>query len=313
VPEVRYVVAHGQMAPSEVEERVGAFYDRKYEVLVSTTIVESGLDIPSANTLIVHRADRFGLAQLYQLRGRVGRAKIRAYSYFTTPADRLVTETADKRLKVLAALDSLGAGFQLATHDLDIRGAGNLLGDEQSGHIKEVGFELYQSMLEEAILEAKAGGMAARPEQFSPQISVDAPILIPEAYVPDLDLRMGLYRRLNELETQAEIDPFAAELIDRFGTLPPETANLLKIIEIKMNARAAMVAKLDVGPKGALVSFHNDSFPDLPGLLTYVERLKGTAKLRPDSKLVITRAWDDAEARLNGALQLSKGLAKILA
>jgi transcription-repair coupling factor (superfamily II helicase) len=312
VPEVRYVVAHGQMSPTEVEERMSSFYDRKYEVLVSTTIVESGLDIPSANTMIIHRADRFGLAQLYQLRGRVGRAKIRAYSYFTTPANRLLTETAEKRLQVLAGLDSLGAGFQLATHDLDIRGAGNLLGDEQSGHIREVGFELYQSMLEEAILEAKAGGIDARPDQFSPQITVDAPILIPDDYVPDLDLRMALYRRLNEFESPEEIDPFAAEMIDRFGKLPPETANLLKIIEIKMNARKAMVAKLDVGAKGALVTFYNDQFPDLPGLLAYVERLKGTAKLRPDSKLVITRAWPDAEGRLNGALQLSKGLARIL-
>jgi transcription-repair coupling factor (superfamily II helicase) len=168
-------------------------------------------------------------------------------------------------------------------------------------------------MLEEAILEAKAGGIDARPEAFSPQISVDAPILLPEAYVPDLDLRMGLYRRMNEFETRDEIDPFAAELIDRFGPLPPETANLLKVIEIKMNCRAAMVAKLDVGPKGALVSFFNDSFPDLPGLLAYVERLKGAAKLRPDSKLVITRAWPDPDARLNGALQLSKGLARIVA
>jgi transcription-repair coupling factor (superfamily II helicase) len=312
VPEIRTIVAHGQMAPTEVEERMAAFYDRRYEVLVSTTIVESGLDIPTANTLIVHRADRFGLAQLYQLRGRVGRAKIRAYSYFTTPADRLMTETADKRLKVLAALDSLGAGFQLATHDLDIRGAGNLLGDEQSGHIREVGFELYQSMLEEAILEAKAGGIETRTEAFSPQITVDAPILLPEHYVPDLDLRMGLYRRMNEFETRDEIDPFAAELIDRFGPLPAETANLLKIIEIKMNCRAAQVARLDVGAKGALVSFYNDSFPDLPGLLAYVGRLEGIAKLRPDSKLVITRNWADADARLNGALQLSKGLAKIL-
>ena len=312
VPEVRAVTAHGQMAPTEIEERMSAFYDRKYEVLLSTTIIESGLDIPSANTLIVHRADRFGLAQLYQLRGRVGRAKTRAYAYFTTPADRLITETADKRLQVLASLESLGAGFQLATHDLDIRGAGNLLGDEQSGHIKEVGFELYQSMLEDAILEAKAGGIAPRGEQFSPQITVDAPILIPDAYVPDLDLRMGLYRRMNELESPADIDPFAAELIDRFGKLPAETENLLKVIEIKMNCRTAMVAKLDVGPKGALVHFHNDSFPDLPGLLAYVDRLKGTARLRPDSKLVITRDWPTAEARLNGALQLSKGLAKIL-
>ncbi len=312
VPEIRYVVAHGQMAPTEVEERMSAFYDRKYEVLLSTTIVESGLDIPSANTMIVHRADRFGLAQLYQLRGRVGRAKTRAYAYFTTPGDRLITETADKRLKVLASLDSLGAGFQLATHDLDIRGAGNLLGDEQSGHIKEVGFELYQSMLEEAILEAKAGGLAARIEQFSPQITVDAPILIPDEYVPDLDLRMGLYRRMNELDGPAEIEGFAAELIDRFGPLPQETENLLKVIEIKLNCRKAQVAKLDVGAKGALVHFFNDSFPDLPGLLAYVDRLKGTARLRPDSKLVISRAWPDAAARLNGALQLSKGLAKIL-
>ena len=312
VPEVRFVVAHGQMAPTEVEERMSAFYDRKYEVLVSTTIIESGLDIPTANTLIVHRADRFGLAQLYQLRGRVGRAKVRAYAYFTTPGDRLITETADKRLQVLAGLDSLGAGFQLATYDLDIRGAGNLLGDEQSGHIKEVGFELYQSMLEEAILEAKAGGLEPRVEQFSPQITVDAPILIPDAFVPDLDLRMGLYRRMNELAGTDEIEGFAAELIDRFGALPPETENLLKVIEIKLNCRKAMVARLDIGAKGALVHFHNDSFPDLAGLIAYVERLKGTARLRPDSKLVIARNWPDAPSRLNGALQLSKGLAKIL-
>jgi transcription-repair coupling factor (superfamily II helicase) len=312
VPEVNFVTAHGQMAPTEVEERMSAFYDRKYDVLLSTTIVESGLDIPSANTLIIHRADRFGLAQLYQLRGRVGRAKTRAYAYMTTPATRTVTESADKRLQVLANLDSLGAGFQLASHDLDIRGAGNLLGDEQSGHIKEVGFELYQSMLEDAIIEAKAGGRQTVTDEFSPQITVDAPIMIPEAYVPDLDLRMGLYRRMNELETAAEIEPFAAELIDRFGRLPAETDNLLKVIEIKMNCRRRHVVKLDVGPKGALVHFHNNHFPDLKGLISYVEKLKGTARLRPDSKLVIARNWPDAAARINGAVQLSKGLARIV-
>jgi transcription-repair coupling factor (superfamily II helicase) len=312
VPEVKFIAAHGQMAPTEVEERMSAFYDRKYDVLLSTTIVESGLDIPSANTLIVHRADRFGLAQLYQLRGRVGRAKTRAYAYFTTPAQRIVTESADKRLQVLANLDTLGAGFQLASHDLDIRGAGNLLGDEQSGHIKEVGFELYQSMLEDAILEAKSGGKRTSTDDFSPQITVDAPIMIPEAYVPDLDLRMGLYRRMNEFENAAEIEPFAAELIDRFGKLPSETDNLLKVIQIKLNCRRAQVVKLDVGAKGALVHFHNNTFPDLQGLIEYVQRLKGTAKLRPDSKLVITRNWPDAAARINGALQLSKGLARVL-
>jgi transcription-repair coupling factor (superfamily II helicase) len=313
VPEVRYVVAHGQMAPTEVEERMSAFYDRNYEVLVSTTIIESGLDIPSANTLIMHRADRFGLAQLYQLRGRVGRAKTRAYAYFTHDANRLLTETAQKRLQVLASLESLGAGFQLATHDLDIRGAGNLLGDEQSGHIKEVGFELYQSMLEEAILEAKSGGASrVSARDFSPQINVDAPILIPDDYVPDLDLRMSLYRRLNELEKADEIEAFAAELIDRFGKLPEETENLLKIIEVKLNCRKACIAKLDAGPKGALVHFFNDQFPDLEGLITYVQHLKGTAKLRPDHKLVITREFPTPAARLNGAVQLSRGLAKII-
>jgi len=314
VPEVTSITAHGQMAATAVEERMSAFYDRKYDVLVSTTIIESGLDIPSANTLIVHRADRFGLAQLYQLRGRVGRAKTRAYAYFITPATRTVSEAADKRLQVLANLESLGAGFQLASHDLDIRGAGNLLGDEQSGHIKEVGFELYQAMLEDAILEARAGdaGIAPRDEEFSPQITVDAPIMLPEAYVPDLDLRMGLYRRINDLENVAEIESFAAELIDRFGKLPVATDNLLKIIEIKLNCRKAHISKLDVGTKGALVHFHNDHFPDLDGLIAYVQHLKGSAKLRPDSKLVIMRDWPDPKSRINGALQLSRGLAKIL-
>jgi len=312
VPEVKFVTAHGQMSAGQVEERMSAFYDRKYDVLLSTTIVESGLDIPTANTLVVHRADRFGLAQLYQLRGRVGRSKTRAYAYLTMPQDRSITEAAQKRLQVLADLDSLGAGFQLASHDLDIRGAGNLLGDEQSGHIKEVGFELYQSMLEDAIVELKAGGVPQR-EEFTPQISVDAPIMIPEAYVPDLDLRMGLYRRLGELEDRPAIDAFAAELIDRFGSLPEETANLMKIVEVKLNLKQAMVAKLDIGPKGAVVTFADGGFPDLAALLGYIERLKGSAKLRPDSKMIVSRDWPTSEARLEGALQLSRGLSRVAA
>jgi transcription-repair coupling factor (superfamily II helicase) len=313
VPEVKVVTAHGQMSPTEVEQRMSAFYDRKYDVLLSTTIVESGLDIPSANTLIIYRSDRFGLSQLYQLRGRVGRSKTRAYAYMTMPSDRAVTEAAEKRLQVLADLDSLGAGFQLASHDLDIRGAGNLLGDEQSGHIKEVGFELYQSMLEDAIIDLKAGGGEQRQEEFTPQISVDAPIMIPEEYVPDLDLRMGLYRRLGELDDRQAIDAFAAELIDRFGALPEETSNLMKIVEVKLNCRAANVAKLDTGAKGAVVTFAERGFADLSGLLAYVDRLKGAAKLRPDSKLVVTRDWATPEARLNGALQLSRGLSRVAA
>ncbi|MFM5894750.1 MAG: transcription-repair coupling factor, partial [Novosphingobium sp.] len=313
VPEVRAVSAHGQMVPSEVEERMSAFYEKRYEVLLSTTIVESGLDIPSANTIIIHRADRFGLAQLYQLRGRVGRSKLRAYAYLTTPEDTQLSEVAEKRLKVLGDLDSLGAGFQLASHDLDIRGAGNLLGDEQSGHIREVGFELYQSMLEDAILAAKAGelGLARERNALNPQITVDAPIMIPEEYVPDLAVRMALYRRLNDAADTAEIDSLSAEMIDRFGPLPAPTANLIRLIEIKRQAIDANIAKIDVGAKGTLVSFHGDSFPDPVGLIAYAERLAGTIKLRPDNKIVVTRAWGSAEARLNGLFQLTKGLSTI--
>ena len=313
VPEIKSVTAHGQMAAGEIEERMSAFYDKRYDVLLSTTIVESGLDIPSANTLIVHRADRFGLAQLYQLRGRVGRSKTRAYAYLTQAADRVLGEVAEKRLKVLSDLDSLGAGFQLASHDLDIRGAGNLVGDEQSGHIREVGFELYQSMLEEAIvaLRAEASGLAKPRGAFSPQITIDAPILIPEEYVPDLAVRMALYRRLNDLDEVGDIHGFAAEMSDRFGPIPDPAENLLRLIEIKQNALAAQVSKIEVGPRGALVSFHEDRPPNVPGLLAYVEKLGGVARLRPDSKLVITRNWPDPKAKLNGCLQLSKGLAAL--
>jgi len=315
VPEIKFVTAHGQMTPTEVEERMSAFYEKRYEVLLSTTIVESGLDIPSANTIIIHRADRFGLAQLYQLRGRVGRAKLRAYAYLTTPKDTVLNEVAEKRLKVLGDLDSLGAGFQLASHDLDIRGAGNLLGDEQSGHIREVGFELYQSMLEDAILAAKAGDAGLERDTrdgLSPQITVDAPIMIPEHYVPDLAVRMALYRRLNDAKDKAEIESMAAEMIDRFGPLPEPTANLVKLIEIKHQAIEACISKIDVGARGTLVSFHEDRFPDPAGLIAYVERLKGTAKLRPDMKLVINRAWNDPQSRLNGLIQLTRGLSGIV-
>ncbi|QPC99812.1 transcription-repair coupling factor [Qipengyuania soli] len=314
VPEVKFVAAHGQMGAGEIEERMSAFYEGKYDVLLATTIVESGLDLPSANTIIIHRADIFGLAQLYQLRGRVGRSKLRAYAYLTYAADTQLSEVAEKRLKVLGDLDSLGAGFQLASHDLDIRGAGNLLGDEQSGHIREVGFELYQSMLEDAILAAKAGelGLEAKREAVSPQITVDAPIMIPEDYVPDLAVRMALYRRLNDAADKAEIEALAAEMIDRFGDLPPATANLVRLIEIKHQAIDANIAKIDVGAAGTLVTFHKDDFPDPVGLLAYVDRLQGTAKLRPDMKLVISRAWNSPESRLNGLFQLTKGLSGIV-
>ncbi len=313
VPDVRFVVAHGQMAPGEIEDRISAFYERKYDVLLSTTIVESGLDIPNANTLIIHRAEIFGLSQLYQLRGRVGRAKVRAYAYMTTSADTALTETAQKRLNVLQSLDSLGAGFQLASHDLDIRGAGNLLGDEQSGHIKEIGFELYQQMLEDAILAARAGaaGLAPKPDEFSPQISVGASILLPDTYVPDLGLRMALYRRLGDLTTRKEIDTFAAEMIDRFGALPTEVKNLLKVIEIKAYCKIANIAKIDAGPRGVLLTFFGEKFANVPGLLDYVGKSNGIVRLRPDSKVIIAKAWRSDADRLIGIANIAKELARI--
>ncbi|MBN9280664.1 MAG: hypothetical protein J0H37_00030, partial [Hyphomicrobium denitrificans] len=236
---------------SALEDVMTAFYEGKYDILLSTAIVESGLDVPNANTLIVHRADMFGLAQLYQLRGRVGRSKTRAYAYITTPPDKKLTEGAEKRLKVLQSLDTLGAGFSLASHDLDIRGAGNLLGEEQSGHIREVGFELYQSMLEEAVAAMKGGEIEAD-DKWSPEIQLGTSIMIPEAYVTDLQLRLGLYRRLSSLEKRSDIDAFAAELVDRFGSLPDEVTHLLDVMEIKGLCRAAGIAKVDAGPKGGV-------------------------------------------------------------
>ncbi|MBB5534642.1 transcription-repair coupling factor [Rhizobium giardinii] len=300
VPELKVAVAHGQMPATELEDVMNAFYEGRYDVLLSTTIVESGLDVPTANTLIVHRADMFGLAQLYQLRGRVGRSKVRAFALFTLPVNRTLTGTAERRLKVLQSLDTLGAGFQLASHDLDIRGAGNLLGDEQSGHIKEVGFELYQQMLEEAVAELK-GEEEIADTGWSPQISVGTPVMIPDDYVPDLHLRLGLYRRLGEITELQEIDAFGAELIDRFGALPLEVQHLLKIVYIKSLCRTANVEKLDAGPKGVVVQFRNREFPNPGALVGYIAKQGIMAKIRPDHSIFFQRDFPTPEKRLAGA------------
>ncbi|MDF0599546.1 transcription-repair coupling factor [Psychromarinibacter sp. C21-152] len=313
VPEVTYVVAHGQMAAGELDDRMNAFYDGKYDVLLATTIVESGLDIPTANTMVVHRADMFGLAQLYQIRGRVGRAKTRAYAYLTTKPRAKLTATAEKRLRVLGSLDSLGAGFTLASQDLDIRGAGNLLGEEQSGNINEVGYELYQSMLEEAIAKIKSGeaeGLTdTSADQWAPQINLGVPVLIPEEYVPDLDVRLGLYRRLSELHTKVELEGFAAELIDRFGKLPKEVNMLLLIVRIKDMCKRAGIAKLDGGPKGATIQFHQDKFANPAGLVRFIEAQKGLAKVK-DNKIVVRRDWKGTKDRIQGAFAIAQDLAK---
>jgi len=309
VPEVSFIVAHGQLAAGDLDTRMNAFYDRGADVLVATSIVESGLDIPTANTMVVWRADMFGLAQLYQIRGRVGRSKTRAYCYLTTKPRVPLTPQAMRRLKFLGAIDSLGAGFNLASQDLDLRGAGNLLGEEQSGHIKEVGFELYQQMLEETIAKLKSGEIEGTPEdEWAPQLNLGVPVTIPESYIPDLDVRLGLYRRLAELTTKVELEGFAAELIDRFGPLPREVNTLLLVIRIKAMAKRANISKLDAGPKGVTIQFHGDRFPNPAGLVEFIHDQRGQAKVT-DNKIVVLRDWPTDADRIKGAFGLTKDLA----
>ena len=317
IPEVRVAVAHGQMPGTVLDDIMSAFYDGKYDVLLSTTIIESGLDIPTANTLIVHRADRFGLAQLYQLRGRVGRAKLRAYALLTLPTQKPITPQAERRLKVLQSLDTLGAGFQLASHDLDIRGAGNLLGEEQSGHIKEVGFELYQQMLEEAVMSLKAGITAPVADRWSPQITIGTALLIPEDYVADLSVRLALYRRLAEIEDEHEIDWFAAELVDRFGKLPEEVEHLLQVVAIKSLCRRANVEKVEAGPKGLVLSFRDNVFVNPDGLIAFIREQGSAVRMRNDPKtakgqqLVFFEDWPRPQDRLEGTAAVLRRLASI--
>jgi transcription-repair coupling factor (superfamily II helicase) len=313
VPEVRVAVAHGQMPSGMLDDIMSAYYDGKFDVLLSTTIIESGLDIPTANTLIVHRADRFGLAQLYQLRGRVGRSKVRAYALFTLPPNRKITPQAERRLKVIQSLDSLGAGFQLASHDLDIRGAGNLLGEEQSGHIQEVGYELYQQMLEEAVMTLKAGNAAPAPDRWSPLITLGMPVLIPEDYVSDLSVRLSLYRRLAEIEDEREIDSFAAELADRFGPMPDEVRHLLQIVAIKILCRRANVEKIEAGPKGAVLAFRDNSFADPEALVRFIREQGPRARVRPDMRVVFFEDWKRPEDRLKGTAAILRRLIGLLA
>jgi transcription-repair coupling factor (superfamily II helicase) len=311
-PEIKFAMAHGRMAPSELEAVMTAFDDRAFDLLLSTNIIESGLDIPSANTLVVHRSDMFGLAQLYQLRGRIGRSKVRGYAYLTLPERKKLSATAERRLEVMQTLDNLGAGFQLASHDLDIRGAGNLLGDEQSGHIREVGIELYQHMLEEAVAAARSEDAAAAPvEEWTPQIAIGTPVLIPESYVADLGVRLGLYRRIAALSDRREIDAFAAELIDRFGPLPAEVDNLLQIIAIKRACREAGVERVEAGPKGAVITLRANRFANPAGLVDLIQRNAAALKLRTDQKLVYLRNWDDEKQRLTGVGRLLQALVKI--
>ncbi len=312
VPEVSMVVVHGQMPPATMEETMTSFYDGNHDVLLSTNIIESGIDMPRVNSIIIHRADFFGLSQLYQLRGRVGRSKARAYAYLTLSPGKKLTPAAEKRLEVMQTLDHLGAGFSLASHDLDIRGAGNLLGDEQSGHIREVGIELYQQMLEEAVAQARGleGADGTSDKAWSPQINIGLSVLIPDYYVSELSVRMGLYRRIATLTNRTETDELAVEMIDRFGPLPHEAENLLQSVVIKQLCREAGLEKVDAGPKGAIIAFRNNSFANPAGLVGFIQENRGTVKLRPDHTLVYKRAWDDTQTRLAGVRTMMKKLSE---
>lgn len=313
MPEAKIAVAHGQLAPTILEKIMNDFYDRHYSILLSTNIIESGLDIPAVNTIIIHRSDLFGLAQLYQLRGRVGRSKTRGYAYLTIPD--VITPTAQKRLEVMQTLDTLGAGFQLASHDMDIRGAGNLLGQQQSGHIREVGVELYQQMLQDAVETVRHQSTDAAPHPtatWMPQIHLGLPILIPEEYVSDLSTRLNLYRRLSHLENEEEIEAFTLELLDRFGTLPQEVKNLLNVLRLKQLCRQVGVEKIETGEKGAIFTFFNNTFSHPAALIQFIQTKAGTVKLRPDHKLVFLRAWKEAQERVKGCEDILKDLKGLL-
>ncbi len=312
VPEARTAQAHGRLAPTELERVMTEFGDGKFDILLSTNIVESGLDMPAVNTLLIHRADMFGLGQLYQLRGRVGRGKQRGYAYLTWPPNHRLSAAAEKRLTVMHSLDALGAGFTLASHDLDIRGAGNLLGDEQSGHIREVGIELYQQMLEDAVSEMRAekGRRRHDDRDWTPNIGLGLPVLIPETYVRDLPVRLGLYRRIGGLSDDAETEAMAAELVDRFGPLPEEVENLLQVVALKRLCREAGVERLEAGPKGMVIGFRGNAFRNPAGLVSWLSGKRGPVKLRPDHKLAIVRDMSVAE-RLRTARDVVQNLNRI--
>lgn len=311
VPELKYAIAHGQMPASQLEDVMNAFYDGMYNVLLSTSIIESGLDVPTANTIIVYKADMFGLAALYQLRGRVGRAKQRGYALYTFSSNKLLTKDAEKRLKFLQTIEGLGGGFQLASFDMDIRGAGNLLGEEQSGHIKEVGYELYQQMLEEAILQLRDKDSLIE-EKWSPQINIGTSVLISETYITDMHLRLNLYQRLSKLEELNEVEAIGAELIDRFGAIPIETENLLKTIYIKILCKKVNVEKVDAAEKGVIIIFKDNKYAAPEALLNYLAKLGSSANFRADQSIFFAKQTNNFKERISFTIKILKNLVDFL-
>ena len=314
MPDAKIISAHGRMTPAELDKAMTAFGEGQADILISTNIVESGIDIPSANTMIIHRADMFGLSQLYQLRGRVGRSKQRAYAYLTTDQHKIMTAGAKRRLEVMQTLDKLGAGFTLASHDLDIRGAGNLLGDEQSGHVKEVGVELYQEMLRQAVdLAHKTRHKEEIDEKqdYAPLISIGTKVLIPEDYIPDLTSRLSIYRRIASLQNEDDTNAMMAELVDRFGAIPDSVKNLLQIVELKQLCRRANVLKIDAGEKGFSILFKDNHFANPDALVGWIASQKGQVQLKAAHKLVVMSDLKLISARAQRAKELLDKLVEL--
>lgn len=285
-PELTYRVAHGQMPPAKVDEIMSDFCEGKFDILLSTTIIESGIDIASANTIIIHKASKLGLSQLYQLRGRIGRGKLRGYAYLCLDQKKTSPE-ALRRLEIMQSIESLGAGFTIASHDMDLRGFGNLVGEEQSGHIREVGSELYQEMLDQAIAELQSGTSELNEEQPT-SINLGLPVFIPEYYIDDSTLRLGIYRRIGNLVTEEEVEHFRDEMIDRFGPIPSEFNNLLNIVKIKQQCSKLQIASLDSGDKGFLIKFRQGA--DVTGMvMNFIGKYPRHAKLKPDNKLAFLK------------------------
>ncbi len=311
VPEARIAIGHGQMRERQLEQVMSDFYHKRYNILLSTTIIETGIDVPNANTIIINRADKFGLAQLHQLRGRVGRSHHQAYAYLLTPSLKTISSDAKKRLDAIAEATDLGAGFTLASHDLEIRGAGELLGEEQSGQIQGVGFTLYMEMLEEAINAIREGKTPNldKPLQFGSEINLHMPALIPDDYLPDVHARLVMYKRISSSKNETELKELQIEMIDRFGLLPEATKNLFRITSIKHSADALNIIKIDAGVGSGKVEFGNDPKVDPMTLVTLVQKQSTRFKLSGASELRFTLPMPGPEERFNAVEGLIETLA----
>ena len=310
VPEGDVRVAHGQMREFELEHVMLDFYHRRFNILICTTIIESGIDVPNANTIVINRADRFGLAQLHQLRGRVGRSHHRAYAYLVIPPKNLITPDAVKRLEAIESLEDLGIGFSLATHDLEIRGAGELLGEEQSGQIHEVGYSMYSELLERAVQALKAGRNPEldRPLDHGTEIDLQSPALIPEAYLPDVHTRLIMYKRIASASSQQALRELQVEMIDRFGLLPEPTKTLFRVTELKLEAARLGVRKIDFGSGGGRVTFQANPDIDPSAVIRLIQEEPRHYKLDGPDKLRVTLELLDVEERIEALHQLFERL-----